>query len=118
MAQVVSINVGKPKTHNWKGDIVTTSIYKNPVPGSVKVNYLNIDGDEQSDLRVHGGPNKAVYAYPAEHYDFWSHELGEDLPWGSFGENLTIDGFLEGEVRVGDNQRNSLIKKIKKNLNK
>lgn len=102
MPRIISINVGKPKTHNWKGDIITTSIFKIPVPGTVTVNHLNLEGDEQSDLRVHGGPNKAVYAYPAEHYDFWSNELNKDLPWGSFGENLTTEGLVEEEVRVGD----------------
>ena len=102
MAQIISVNVGKPKSLNWKGEIVQTSIFKHPVQGSVEVKTLNLVGDQQSDLKVHGGPDKAVYAYPSEHYEFWTNEINQDLPWGSFGENLTIRGFLEPDVRVGD----------------
>ncbi len=102
MAQIISINAGKPKTFDWKGELVTTSIWKEPVQGTINVNYLNLEGDLQSDLKVHGGPDKAVYAYPGEHYKFWAQELEQDLPWGSFGENLTTNGLNERDVRVGD----------------
>lgn len=80
-----------------------TSIFKDRVAGPVKVERLNLAGDRQSDLSVHGGVDKAVYVYPAEHYDFWSAELaGVELPWGSFGENLTTEGLDEGSVQIGD----------------
>jgi MOSC domain-containing protein YiiM len=87
----------------WRGDIVTTSIFKEPVTGRVRVNRLNIVGDEQSDLSVHGGPDKAVYAYPSEHYPYWREQLPEfPLPWGAFGENFTTDGLIETEICIGD----------------
>jgi len=83
-----------------------TGIYKDPVEGRVKVRRTNLDGDRQADLSVHGGPDKAVYVYPSEHYPFWRRELElEDLPWGSFGENLTAEGWWEDEVHVGDRFR-------------
>jgi MOSC domain-containing protein YiiM len=83
-----------------------TGIYKDPVEGRVRVRRTNLDGDRQADLSVHGGPDKAVYVYPSEHYPFWRRELElEDLPWGSFGENLTTEGWWEDEVRVGDRFR-------------
>ena len=83
-----------------------TSIFKQPVRGRVHVARLNIDGDEQSDLSVHGGPDKAVYAYPAEHYTAWRRKLPDaDLPWGAFGENLTTEGLLENQVSIGDRYR-------------
>ena len=100
---VVSVNVGLPREVAWRREIVTTSIFKSPVAGRVMVRRLNLDGDRQSDLTVHGGADKAVYAYPSEHYAYWREELpGTELPWGSFGENLTIEGLLESEVRIGD----------------
>jgi MOSC domain-containing protein YiiM len=87
----------------WNGDSVLTSIFKKPVAGRVRVETLNLAGDQQSDLTVHGGPEKAVYVYPSEHYAFWRDELpGVDLPWGSFGENLTVEGLAEGQLRIGD----------------
>jgi len=83
-----------------------TSIYKSPAAGRVAVSWLNLDGDEQSDLTVHGGVDKAVYAYPSEHYAYWRDELPDSqLDWGAFGENLTTSGLLETEVRVGDRLR-------------
>jgi MOSC domain-containing protein YiiM len=101
--RVVSVNVGRPREIQARGRTVTTSIVKTPVPGRVRVNPLNIEGDQQSDLRVHGGVTKAVYVYPSEHYTFWRSELpGTSLPWGAFGENLTTEGLLEDEVRIGD----------------
>jgi MOSC domain-containing protein YiiM len=91
---------------DWHGRKVRTSIWKTAVEGRVRVNRLNLDGDQQSDLSVHGGPEKAVYAYPSEHYEYWGHELaGTALPWGAFGENLTTEGVLEADVRIGDTLR-------------
>ena len=101
--EVISINVGLPRTVEWRGRSVQTSIFKEPVPGRVRVSQLNLDGDRQSDLTVHGGVNKAVYVYPSEHYPFWAEELpGFDLPHGVFGENLTTTGLSETNVHVGD----------------
>jgi MOSC domain-containing protein YiiM len=101
--KVVSINVGLPREVQWHGKTVLTSIFKAPVEGSVKVRRLNVDGDRQSDLEVHGGADKAVYVYPAEHYAFWRTELpGVDLPWGAFGENFTTEGLIEDAVHIGD----------------
>jgi MOSC domain-containing protein YiiM len=103
---VVSVNVGLPREVEWQGRIVRTSIWKDPVVGPVRVRTLNIDGDAQSDLRVHGGPNKAVYAYPLEHYEYWQRELGiESLPYAAFGENLTTSGVLESDIAIGDRVR-------------
>jgi MOSC domain-containing protein YiiM len=90
----------------WRRDLVTTSIFKEPVSGRVRVNRLNLAGDAQSDLTVHGGPDKAVYVYPSEHYPYWREQLPDfPLPWGAFGENLTTDGLIETEVRIGDRLR-------------
>jgi MOSC domain-containing protein YiiM len=87
----------------WKHAQVTTSIFKHPVSGIVEAKKLNLHGDQQSDLTVHGGPNKATYAYPSEHYAYWRAELPElDFPWGSFGENLTTEGLLEDALHIGD----------------
>jgi MOSC domain-containing protein YiiM len=103
---LVSVNVGLPKEVDWHGRRVRTSIWKSPRPGRVRVNRLNLEGDQQSDLSVHGGPEKAVYVYPSEHYDDWSRELPEvDLSWGAFGENFTTEGLLEGDVNIGDRLR-------------
>ena len=101
--RIVSINVGLPREIQWGGKTVWTSIFKVPVTGPVRVERLNVDGDQQSDLTVHGGVDKAVYAYPAEHYEFWREQLpGVDLPWGVFGENFTTEGLLEDTVQIGD----------------
>jgi len=86
--------------------MVRTSIWKDPVEGLVHVSSLNLKGDQQSDLSVHGGPEKAVYAYPSEHYEYWRRELqATDLVWGAFGENFTTEGLLEPEIRIGDRIR-------------
>ena len=86
--------------------MVQTSIFKARVPGRVRVNTLNLEGDQQSDLSVHGGIDKAVYAYPSEHYEFWRKELPcVDLPWGAFGENFTTEGLLEETLHIGDRLR-------------
>jgi MOSC domain-containing protein YiiM len=99
---LISVNAGLPRNVAWNGATVTTSIWKDPVSGPVRVSALNIAGDRQSDLSVHGGADKAVYVYPSEHYDYWRRELpGVDLPWGAFGENLTTTGLSE-EFRIGD----------------
>jgi MOSC domain-containing protein YiiM len=101
--KVVSVNVGLPRDVEWRRDAVETAIFKSPVAGRIAVKRLNLEGDRQADLAVHGGPEKAVYAYPTEHYPFWREELpGVPLPWGSFGENLSTEGLLESKVRVGD----------------
>ena len=101
--KVVSVNVGLPRDVFADDEWVRTSIWKSPVEGPVPVRLHNLDGDRQSDVRVHGGRDKAVYAYPSEHYEFWRTELGEsELPWGAFGENLTTEGCLEHAVQVGD----------------
>jgi len=103
---VLSVNVGLPREVDWRGKTVRTSIFKAPVPGRVRVTLLNVQGDQQSDLSVHGGADKAIYAYPSEHYAFWRDELpGSEFPWGAFGENLTIEGMLEDQVHIGDRFR-------------
>jgi len=85
------------------GEPVSTGIFKEPVLGRVMLRTLNLDGDRQADLSVHGGPSKAVYAYPSEHYEFWKQEFPEmNLPWGMFGENFTTTGLFESEVNIGD----------------
>ena len=101
--KLLSVNVGLPREVEWRGRKVRTSIWKNPKKGRVEVARLNLAGDEQSDLSVHGGADKAVYAYPAEHYAFWRTELPDmDLSWGAFGENLTIEGLIESQAMIGD----------------
>ncbi len=104
--KIVSVNVGLPRPVSWRGRRIMTGIYKDPVEGRVRVRRTNLDGDRQADLSVHGGPDKAVYVYPFEHYPFWRRELElEDLPWGAFGENLTTEGWWEDEVHIGDRFR-------------
>ena len=104
--KLISVNVGLPRTVISNGDPVSTGIFKEPVAGRVMLRTLNLDGDRQADLSVHGGPSKAVYAYPSEHYDYWTHEFPEmKLPWGMFGENFTTAGLLETELNVGDKFR-------------
>jgi MOSC domain-containing protein YiiM len=106
MMRVLSVNVGTPKQIPIKHETVLTSIFKSPVEGRVAVRRHNIDGDRQSDLTVHGGPNKAVYCYPVEHYRFWKEQLPDmDLPYGMFGENLTTEGITEEAVSIGDRFR-------------
>ncbi len=101
--QVISVNVGLPREVVWKGRTVLTGIYKEAVAGSVAVRQFNLDGDRQADLTVHGGANKAIYAYPAEYYAFWKEQFpGMELPWGMFGENLTITGLLDETIHIGD----------------
>ncbi len=104
--RVLSVNVGLPRVVSWRGKLVTTGIYKEPVAGRVTIRALNLDGDRQADLRVHGGWDKAVYAYPSEFYELWRRERPElDFLWGQFGENLTTEGLLDENVSVGDRFR-------------
>ncbi len=104
--KLISINAGLPREVSWAGKTVATSIWKEPVAGPVRVSALNIEGDRQSDLSVHGGPDKAVYVYPSEHYAYWRERLpGAELPWGAFGENFTSEGLAEDSVRIGDRLR-------------
>ena len=101
--KVVSLNVGLPREVTWRGMNVTTAIFKEPIADRVALRKLNLDGDRQADLSVHGGEQKAVYCYPLVHYDYWRRELpGQDLPMGVFGENFTTDGLLEDAVHLGD----------------
>lgn len=103
--KVETISVGQPRMVEWKGDRVLTSIFKTPVPGPVRAVRHNLEGDRQSDREVHGGEYKAVYAYAAEHYPWWERRLGRELDPANFGENLTISGFAEPEVCIGDTFR-------------
>jgi len=104
--KIISLNVGRPRLAFWNGQTVSTGIYKTPAGGRVMLRTLNLDGDRQADLNVHGGPDKAAYAYPSEHYAYWREELpGAELPWGMFGENFTTEGLDESGVRVGDRFR-------------
>ena len=103
--KLLSVSVGLPREIEWKDKIVRTSIFKAPVSGPVRVAKLNVDGDQQSDLTVHGGIDKAVYVYPSEHYPFWREQFPDmELPWAVFGENFTTEGLLE-DTRIGDRFR-------------
>ena len=102
LAKIVSINVGVPRRVEWERQTCVTGIFKSAVKGKVRVGMLGLQGDSQADLTVHGGPRKAVYAYPSEHYQTWKEELRRSLDWGMFGENLTTQGLLETSVRVDD----------------
>lgn len=104
--KIISLNVGRPRLVVWEGQSVSTGIYKTPVEGRVMLRTLNLDGDRQADLTVHGGRNKAAYIYPSEHYGFWREALpGVELPWGMFGENFTAEGLDESSVNIGDRFR-------------
>jgi MOSC domain-containing protein YiiM len=100
---LISVQVGLPRTVLCNGEEVSTGIFKSPVQKRVRMNALDLEGDQQADLSVHGGPDKAVYVYPSEHYPYWKRQLPHvEFPWGSFGENLTTAGLLENEVHIGD----------------
>lgn len=104
--KLLSIQVGLPREVRWQKRTVSTGIFKEPVQGPVMLRTLNLDGDRQADLSVHGGAQKAVYVYPSEHYDPWRAELsGVELAWGAFGENFTTEGLVEDEVHIGDRFR-------------
>ena len=101
--KVLSVNVGLPRKILFNGQIITTAIFKDPVKGPISLRKLNLDGDKQADLTVHGGLDKAVYSYPSEHYDYWRKQFpNTDLVWGMFGENFTTEGLFEDAVNVGD----------------
>ncbi len=104
--RVVSVNVGTPEEIPWRGRSVRTAFRKHPVDHSVAVRGVNLAGDDQADRTVHGGPRKSVYVYPVEHYAYWERELGTSrLPFGSLGENLTTEGWLESNTHLGDRVR-------------
>jgi MOSC domain-containing protein YiiM len=101
--KLISVNCGVPKEVLWHGQVVTTSIYKEPVEGRIALRTLNLDGDRQSDLTVHGGKDKAVYCYQLSHYDYWKAEMRDrPLSPGAFGENFTIDGPGDDSIHIGD----------------
>lgn len=101
--KLVSVNVGLPRDVEWHGKTVSTGIFKEPVTTRVALRKLNLDGDRQADLRVHGGEFKAVYCYPLSHYEYWKKELpGRELPLAIFGENFTVEGMLEDSILIGD----------------
>src|SRR6202023_3543304 len=103
MNKIVSVNIGLPRHVIWHGHEVTTGIFKEPFEGRLFLRKLNLDGDRQADLTVHGGEHKAVYCYPQEHYAYWKKELpGYDLTRGNFGENFTTEGLLEDSIHIGD----------------
>jgi len=104
--KLISLNVARPRLALYHGTTINTGIFKQPVSGPVQLRTLNLDGDRQADLTVHGGPYKAVYAYPSEHYPFWRRELPDmDIPWGMFGENFTTEGLSESDLHIGDRLR-------------
>jgi MOSC domain-containing protein YiiM len=101
--KLISLNVARPRLTVYRGRTINTGIFKQPVSGPVFLRRLNLDGDRQADLGVHGGPFKAVYGYPSEHYPLWEQELfAAHLPWGMFGENFTTEGLLENDLHIGD----------------
>ena len=103
--KLISVNVGLPRLVMRGDQPVSTGIFKAPIAGRIALRKLNLDGDRQADLSVHGGPTKAVYLYPSEHYEFWRNELpGMNLPWGMFGENFTTEG-LDESMTIGDELR-------------
>ena len=111
--KLLSINVSKPKPIQYGGKTIKTGIFKVPVAGTVMLREKNIDGDGQGDLRVHGGTYKAIYGYPFEHYTHWQQELHRDnLTYGQFGENLTLEGLLEDAVHIGDIFQIGLVVKL------
>lgn len=104
--KIISLNVSLPRLVEYNGEPVATGIFKEPVTGPSMLRTLNLDGDRQADLSVHGGVHKAVYAYPSEHYEFWRKELPEmNLPYGMFGENFTVTELFEDKVNIGDRFR-------------
>lgn len=101
--KLISLNVSLPREVQWRGERILTGIFKSAVTGPRRLSRLNVDGDAQAELSVHGGIHKAVYGYPVEHYDYWRAELPDtDLTWGTFGENFTTEGVLEDQVYIGE----------------
>jgi MOSC domain-containing protein YiiM len=107
MRRLLSINIGTPREiGSIRGKRVFSGIYKEPAEGSVIVRKLNLDGDQQADLSVHGGEDKAVYVYPSENYSYWKGKFPDmKMPWGTFGENFTTEGLLENSVHIGDQMK-------------
>lgn len=105
MATVLSVNIGRPRAVPCAGRRIRTAIFKEPAPGRVRVGRTNLEGDRHADLRIHGGPDKAVYAYDLSAHAHWCRELSRDLPYGRLGENLSVEGLPETEVRIGDAYR-------------
>jgi MOSC domain-containing protein YiiM len=104
--KLLSINVARPRIIIAKGQRISTGIFKEPVEGPLMLRRLNLDGDRQADLRVHGGPSKAAYVYPSEHYPLWRKDLPDmDLQYGMFGENFTTEGLNEVNTNIGDRFR-------------
>jgi MOSC domain-containing protein YiiM len=104
--KLLSVNVGLPRVVASDGKPVSTGIFKEPVADRIMLRTLNLDGDRQADHSVHGGPTKAVYAYPSAYYEYWKREMPEiKLPWGMFGENFTTTGLFETELNIGDRFR-------------
>ena len=104
--RVISVNVGRPRAIEASGQTVLSAIFKTPISGRVRLSKLNLAGDQQADLSVHGGKDKAVYLYPSEHYRYWKEQLPDiEMPWGMFGENLTSEGLNEKSVHIGDRFR-------------
>jgi len=102
-ATLISVNVGLPKAVQWRDEPVITGIFKTPVEGPVALRGYNLEGDQQADLSVHGGPAKAVYVYPTQHYEYWQSELPDVVfGWGLFGENFSVDGVDEASIHIGD----------------
>lgn len=102
---VRSVNISLPQTVPYRGKSIRTGIFKQPVAGPVRIRRMGLEGDVQVDRRYHGGTNKAVYSYAADHNDHWQADLGREIEPGTFGENLTTEGLLEDRVRVGDQFR-------------
>jgi MOSC domain-containing protein YiiM len=101
--RIVQVCVGRPAAVEFDGKTVSTGIFKSPVVGKVEVRWLNLAGDGQADLTVHGGSNKAVYVYSQDHYEYWAKEIGvAALEDAQFGENLTVAGLSESDVIIGD----------------
>jgi MOSC domain-containing protein YiiM len=105
VGSVLSVNVAQMRQIQRRGELVWTGIWKHPVTGPVAVRGVNVEGDDQGDRSVHGGPDKAVYAYAREDIDWWERELGRDLPDGVFGENLTLQGVDPARALVGERWR-------------
>src|SRR5438094_8954185 len=106
MARLLSLNVGLPRDVPWRGRVVRTAIWKDPVQGRRRVKRLNVEGDQQADLRGHGGEQRAVFVYQIESYRYWEDRLGRrDLVKGQFGENFTIEGLPDDEVCMGHRYR-------------
>ena len=105
VASVLSVNVAQMREVERRGRLVRTGIWKLPVEGAIEVRGVNVEGDDQADRKVHGGVDKAVYSYAREDIDWWEAELGQDLPNGVFGENLTVSGLDLGEALIGERWR-------------